>query len=266
MNEQHSSAYSLSAEELFDYKRHGFLKRPRVFGAGELASLRDAVERAVSKASALSAQGKTYHLDEKRFVDVGDMTVQFEHSPSSNIVRVIEPVHHLDPLLEALVDDPRVVQPMQSIIGQTRLSVWTNKLNLKRAGDGSGFGWHQDSPYWVHDCGHVDLLPNVYIAFDDASEANGCLQVVKGSHLEGCLPGTSNGTQLGGFFTDPDRFDETQAVLMEVPAGSMVFFDPHSVHGSSRNQSDRARRAIIMTYQPADFPMLKTGQVRNAGG
>jgi hypothetical protein len=34
------------------------------------------------------------------------------------------------------------------------------------------------------------------------------------------------------------------------------------VHGSGPNESDKPRRAIIITYQPAGFAALKSGQVR----
>jgi len=263
MRQQYSSSHSLSEEELFSYREHGFLIRRGVFPEEELHDLREVVEAAVDRAHTQTVQGKTYFLDNKRFVDVGNMTVQYEHEANSDTVRVIEPVQHLHPGLEALIFDERIVDPVKSILGTDGVSIWTNKLNLKRGREGSGFGWHQDSPYWVHDSDHVDLLPNVYLAFDDATRENGCLKVIDRSHLNGCLPGTSDGTQLGGFFTDPGCFDEADEVLMEAPAGSLVFFDPHSIHGSAPNESDRPRRAIVMTYQPADFPMLKTGQVCN---
>jgi ectoine hydroxylase-related dioxygenase (phytanoyl-CoA dioxygenase family) len=53
---------------------------------------------------------------------------------------------------------------------------------------------------------------------------------------------------------------------MVVAAGSLVFFSPHSVHGSLPNRSDRPRRALVLTYQPAGHPMLKSGVVRNVVG
>lgn len=256
------SDFSLSTSELRFYREHGYLVRTGVFAESELHRLRSSVEDAVSCAFDQTRDGRTYMLDGKRFVDVDTMTVQFEHAPGSDTIRVIEPVQHLHPDLEGLVTDRRIVEPIKTIIG-SEVSVWTNKLNMKRGAEGTGFGWHQDSPYWIHDSDHVDLLPNVYLAFDDATEDNGCLRVIDRSHLSGCLPGTADGSQLGGFFTDPGCFSESDAVSLTLKAGSIAFFDAHTVHGSNPNLSDRARRAIVMTYQPAGFPMLKTGEVRN---
>jgi ectoine hydroxylase-related dioxygenase (phytanoyl-CoA dioxygenase family) len=47
-----------------------------------------------------------------------------------------------------------------------------------------------------------------------------------------------------------------------VSAGSLVFFSPHSVHGSQPNRSDRPRRALVLTYQPGGLRMFKEDRVR----
>ena len=258
-------SFDLTADETAGYGLDGFLIRRSVFRPDEVAQLRDAVERVAVLAGQLSDSGRTYVLDGNRFVDVDEVTIQFEHTPGSESIRVIEPVHRLDARLDALVDDPRIVQPMRGLVGCDAVALWTDKLNLKRPLEGSGFRWHQDSPYWIHESNHVDQLPNVLVALDDATVANGCFRVVRGSHTRGCLPGLADGSQLEGFFTSPESFDEAQQVPMVVPAGSQVFFSPHSVHGSFPNRSDQPRRALVMTYQPAGFPMLKSGATRNAG-
>ncbi|MGI9431156.1 MAG: phytanoyl-CoA dioxygenase family protein, partial [Myxococcota bacterium] len=67
-------------------------------------------------------------------------------------------------------------------------------------------------------------------------------------------------------FTDPDFFDESQQVLAEMPAGSICFFSPHTVHGSEPNHSERQRRALVVTYQPADKRMFKVPRTRNITG
>lgn len=257
--------HRLSDEEAREYRSRGFLVRQDQFDGAELAALIQAVEDAAALALARSecAQAaSSYVLDGKRFVDLDHITVQFEPPPFDPAIKVIEPVCDLHPLLDSLLDDPRLTAPMRDILGSESIGLWTNKLNLKRPQAGSGFGWHQDSPYWIHDCSHVDLLPNVMVVLDDAHRANGCFEVIRGSHREGCLPGTNDGSQLGGFYTDPERFDPAHAVALEVPAGSLIFFDPHIVHGSGPNSSETPRRALILTYQPAGHPTLKSRQVR----
>ena len=92
--------------------------------------------------------------------------------------------------------------------------------------------------------------------FDDSTD-NGCLHLIRGTHKLGMLPGCNDGRQLAGFYTDPKYFDESDQVAVEVPAGSLVFFDPLIVHGSPANTSSRPRRGIILTYQPAHRPTLK---------
>ena len=258
--------HPLTEEEFAVYRRDGFLVRERVFDAKEVERFQAAADLAAERAREAAASGRTYHLDGNRFVDAGYRTVQFEHSPGSELVRVVEPVHDLADALDALVDDPRLIVPMRQLVGADAIALWTDKLNLKHPREGSAFGWHQDSPYWIHDCGHVDRLPNVMVTFDDASESNGCFRVIRGSHTRGCLPGTEDGSQLGGFYTDPDCFDEADQVALEAPAGSAIFFDPHTVHGSQPNTSDLPRRAMVITYQPMGFPQLKSGVVRNVGG
>ncbi|MEQ9002219.1 MAG: phytanoyl-CoA dioxygenase family protein [Pseudomonadales bacterium] len=255
--------HALSPAERGRYDADGFLVRRGVLRAAEVAALRDAAERTALAAAALAARGRSYHLDGNRFADADGVTVQFEHGAGSGTVRVVEPAHVFDPRWDALLDDDRLVAPMRALVGCDRVALWTDKLNLKRPREGSGFRWHQDSPYWIHDCGHVDRLPNVMVILDDATAANGCLRIIRGSHRQGRLPGTDDGTQLGGFFTDPGSFDEADQVPIEAPAGSLVFFSPHAVHGSLPNRSAAPRRAWIATYQPGDQRTLKLPCTRN---
>jgi ectoine hydroxylase-related dioxygenase (phytanoyl-CoA dioxygenase family) len=99
-------------------------------------------------------------------------------------LRVVEPVNDLEPLFEQLLDEPRLCQPMKQLVPAEQLALWTAKLNFKHSQVGSGFGWHQDAPYWVHDSNHVEKLPNVMVLFDDASAENGCFRVIEGSPSE----------------------------------------------------------------------------------
>ena len=258
--------FGLSAEERERWERDGFFVRERAFCQSELVELRAAGEAVVARASdAATRDGESYRIDGNRYHEAGGATIQYEHSPGSRTVRVIEPFHHLHPRFEQLIDDPRIVEPVRELVGSERVALFTDKINLKRPREGSRFRWHQDSPYWTHACSHVDQLPNVMVTLDDASRENGCFRVVAGSHTKGCLPGLEGQGQLGPVFTDPSYFDESREVLIEVPSGSLVFFSPHTVHGSQPNLSERKRRALVLTYQPSGHEMFKIPVEREAG-
>ena len=254
--------YALTADESRSWARDGYFVREASFGPDECEALNAAAERAAVDAASRVSRGRTYILDGKRFVDCEHVTVQFEHSPASEDIKVIEPVNAFDSTFESVVDDPRITAPIRDLLAAQTISLWTAKLNLKRPGVGSGFGWHQDSPYWIHDHDDVDHLPNVMVTFDAADAANGALAVLRGSHRSGCLPGTDDGTQLGGFYTNPSAMNDADEVVIEAPAGSLVFFSPHIVHGSRPNKSARPRRAMVITYQPGHRPTLKSRRLR----
>ena len=258
---------SLSADERAAYERDGFFSRLAVFSEPELKELRDAAEQVVQRAqaNAKSVREDDYAIDGNHYVEAGGSTIQYEHQSGSETIRVIEPFHHLHPAFDRLIDDARIVAPMCGIVGSERVALWTDKINLKRAREGSGFRWHQDSPYWSHACDHVDQLPNVMLALDDADEDNGCFRVIRGSHRKRYLPGLGDGSALGPLFTDPAAFDENDQVPAVVPAGSLIFFNPHTVHGSQPNRSDAPRRALVLTYQPAGHQMFKVAATRDAG-
>ena len=263
-------ALELSPAERLAWNRDGFFLRPRAFALEEVAALALAAERVVAQAErGIEASGERYAIDGNRYVEVEldawRSTVQLEHRTGSVTVRVIEPFHHLDAWFGRLVDDPRIVEPMRALVGSPRVALFTDKLNLKRPREGSAFGWHQDSPYWAHFCAHLDRLPNVMLALDDAGPENGCLRVIRGSHRAGPLPGRRGEGVLGPLFTHPDHVDVSAQVAAAMPAGSLLFFSPHTVHGSEPNRSDAPRRALVLTYQPAGLRMFKVDRVRDAG-
>jgi hypothetical protein len=260
--------HELTDAERSAYAEEGFFIRRGAFSAGELDELRTAAERADAKARRAAGRrgvdAQTYRIDGNRYLDALSVTIQFEHDPTTETLRVLEPFHLLDPRFDALIDDPRLVEPIRGLVGCEDVALFTSKLNFKRPHEGSRFRWHQDSPYWAHVCRHLDQLPNVMLALDDATEANGCLRVVRGSHKEGMLPGLEGEGRLGPLFTDSRYFDESGQVPAAMPAGSLLFFSPHTVHGSEPNRSAAPRRALIYTYQPAGHRLFKLDATRNA--
>lgn len=255
----------LTPAERRAWREDGFFLRPAVFAAGELAELRAAAESVAARVLSAASEERGYRVDGHGYADVLDATLQYEHRRRSRAARVIEPFHHLDPRFEALVDDPRLVEPARALVGEPRVSLFTDKLNLKRPREGSRFRWHQDAPYWAEAGADAERMPNAMLALDDAAESNGCLRVVRGSHRAGALPGGSGPGRLEPLYTDPRRFDASAQVPAVMPAGSLLFFHAQSVHGSEPNRSERPRRALVLTYQPAGRSMFRLPRVREAG-
>ena len=115
----------LNKQELEQWRADGYFVRHGVFSHAEVSALRKAVDTAATKADSWAQYGKTYMLDGKRFVDRHQCTMQYEHKPGSTTLRVVEPINLLDRRIDQLVDDPRLVVPMQSLVGSPNLSLWT---------------------------------------------------------------------------------------------------------------------------------------------
>ncbi|NNL86678.1 MAG: hypothetical protein HKP27_13545 [Myxococcales bacterium] len=255
---------ALSATERKAYEDEGFFHRAAVFEAGELVEVRSAVEEVARDLEARASAGRAYALDEHDFVELPDTRLQIERETErgkGRRLRVAEPVVHLHPRLDALVDDPRFVLPMQDLVGAP-VALFTDKLNLKRPRIGSRFRWHQDAPYWAHASSHVGRLPNVMLTLDDSDATNGCLRLLRGSHRHGYLPNEEGNGRLGALFTHPDAVARFAVAEIGLPAGSLCFFHPFAVHGSAANRSDCERRALVLTYQPAGFPMFQRTEKR----
>jgi ectoine hydroxylase-related dioxygenase (phytanoyl-CoA dioxygenase family) len=141
------------------------------------------------------------------------------------------------------------------VLGVEELGPFTSKLNLKRAREGSQFPWHQDYPYWYVAAGtRAEDVVTAIVFLDDATEDNGAVRVLPGSHLNG--PAPRDPTDPTHFLTDPARLDTSREVLVEVPAGSVLWFGAFLVHRSSPNATGQHRRALLPSWQPAGRPRL----------
>lgn len=148
----------------------------------------------------------------------------------------------------AIVRSRQIVATMQQLLGD-EVYHYHHKLILKEARVGGAWAWHQDYGYWY---GNGCLSPDMgscLIAIDPATRENGCLQVVKGSHLLGRMEHGRVGDQTGA---DPER---VAAVLQRLPLvycdmkpGAAIFFHANTLHRSDQNTSENPRWAFICCY------------------
>ena len=95
-------------------------------------------------------------------------------------------------------------------------------------------------------------MASCMISIDRATLANGCLQVIKGSHRLGRLEHGKVGDQTGA---DQGRvahiLRHMEVVPVEMEPGTALFFHCNLLHRSARNVSEDPRWSLICCYNAA---------------
>jgi ectoine hydroxylase len=146
----------------------------------------------------------------------------------------------------------RVVDTMEDMLGG-EVYHYHSKLTAKEPHEGGAWEWHQDYGYWYNNGCLFPLMASVMVALDKSTRANGCLQVVRGSHHLGRIDhGIVNGAQVGA---DPRRVDEIlkqmEIVYAEMEPGDGLFFHSNVLHRSDQNRSPDRRWTVLMCYNAA---------------
>jgi ectoine hydroxylase-related dioxygenase (phytanoyl-CoA dioxygenase family) len=237
----------------------GFLVQEAALDRDEVGRLRAVVEdvaaRVATRARREGAGPEARMANGARIQFSSHTNIQWEWAHGSEQIRLLEPCDHLDPAIAELFDDERLVGPARTALGLDAVAPFTSKLNLKRAREGSEFPWHQDYPYWYAACREdaADMVTAI-VFLDDADAGNGALRVLPGSHLGG--PARRDRAEPTQFLADAATLDTAHEVVVEVPAGSVIWFGSFLVHRSSPNTSGRDRRALLPTWQPTGRPRL----------
>jgi phytanoyl-CoA hydroxylase len=129
----------------------------------------------------------------------------------------------------------------------------TSILFCKPARIGSRQPWHQDVIY--QDSGFRDINPvsgTLWLAIDEATIENGCLEFIRGSHRFGLV--RHEGSNAPDKARQPEIdiaavFPGVTPVSVPLAPGSGVFFDGLAAHGSASNRSAKRRRAITFGFR-----------------
>jgi hypothetical protein len=167
------------------------------------------------------------------------------------IIRLAVENQLYDDVYSAIVRSRRIVDVMEQLL-DGEVYHYHHKMILKEPKIGGAWEWHQDYGYWYHNGCLAPDLASCMIAIDRATRANGCLQVLKGSHHLGRIDHGKVGDQTGA---DLERVNvacqRLELVHVELAAGAAVFFHCNLLHRSDQNTSDEPRWAFICCYNAA---------------
>lgn len=234
-------ADALSAEQLNAYERDGFLVMPDLFNAQEVQALMDELERMSADPALLSRE-------------------EAITEPGSQALRSIFRVHELNPLLAKLVRDPRVANVARQVLG-SEVYIHQSRINMKPGFNGKEFYWHSDFETWHIEDGMPSMRAvSCSILLTDNNECNGPLMLVPGSHRQfivcaGETPEDNYKQSLKQQETGvPDELSLKLLVeqggieAVSAKAGSVIFFECNTMHGSSGNISPWPRANAFFVY------------------
>jgi ectoine hydroxylase-related dioxygenase (phytanoyl-CoA dioxygenase family) len=154
-----------------------------------------------------------------------------------------------------------VVPAAQLLNGAVRF--WHDQLFCKPPRHGGVVAWHQDYSYWTRTVPMAHLT--CWIALDDASKENGCLQYVPGSHQWNLLPITGLAGDMDSMKTvlTTEQRERFTPLAIELRRGEASFHHPLMVHGSLANTSTLPRRGTVINAirdgvrSASDAPLLE---------
>jgi phytanoyl-CoA hydroxylase len=141
--------------------------------------------------------------------------------------------------------------------GDSAVCHFHSKLMQKEPRVGGAWEWHQDYGYWYkNEFLFPEQMISIMIAITTANKANGCLQVIGGSHKMGRIEHGFAGEQVGASQHYVDLALKTMPlVYVELEPGGCAYFSPQSA--SPLRGKFVGSRALV-----AYFRLQPSGQYR----
>lgn len=207
----------LSANQLKQYKDEGFVSSIDIFSKERANEVRKEIE----------------FIEEK-------MPGELNKSGRYN-------AHLISPLLDEVTHDSKILDAVQSIIGENILVCGTT-LFIKNPNEKGFVSYHQDAKY-------IGLKPynwvTAWVAITDSNKHNGCMRMWSGSHKED-LKDHDQMFNKGNLLTRGQTVKNVpikNTIPLILKAGQMSLHHPTVVHGSDLNKSnDRRIGFVIQSY------------------
>ncbi len=218
------------AESLIaDYQRDGVIVLRQWLSPEELADARTQVAR--------------YQAEQLARLPPGDYTLE----PDGRTVRNLWRLEQHDAWFRDFALQPRFLEALRPLLTGEPVLVGVETFN-KPALVGSAVPPHQDNAYF---CQTPPDVLTLWIALDAATEANGAVEYLPGSHHELRAHRASGvkGNSMG--LAEPPRAGESGAFLGIINPGDALVHHCQTIHFSAPNRSPEPRLSLICVYRAA---------------
>jgi len=261
---------TVSEEQARHFRKHGWVRIPRLHNAEELQVLLATMEKGFANPPDTDkTYGKPAAQTPKDVVSNND---------AKTVLLNVRELNLYYPESKPVVMHPRVGRAIKTLLGVPKVRLFSETYLNKPPG-GLSTPWHQDWPLQPFDRRET---VNCWVALDDITMDQGPLQVVSGSHRLGSLympTDFSNQPPLSGLLTKEDvellwtlaapsdkDIEGVPVHSQPFSAGDALVFYGSALHGAPANNTQRHRRGYTRSIISADvrytgMPYLKTDSV-----
>lgn len=227
----------LSEEQLLSFIINGFLVVEDVLSPDEVKVLSDRTD--------MIAAGEADHIPETS-LQLEQVFREGEKPVENQVLstRKLFDIAVYDPVMWQHVVHPKIVAIISDLLGSNDIKLYGDQLFMKPPEVGTEVPWHQDSASW-RDIFPMELV-SAWTAIDEATEDNGCLSYIPGTHRWGMM----HKDKVNWFLSE---FGSDQWPIIPAPLkpGSISFHHSLTLHHTCANLSGKRRRGYSVHYMRA---------------
>lgn len=253
-----------------NFKQNGYGVIENFLTKEEVEGMRNEASRLIrdesrSQSNKLQIFGNEINMKSRYFLDSSDKicyffeknavnleTLQLQMPEEQSLAKIAHALHCLNPVFNKVTVSDKVKDVFRAIDFKEP-TVVQSMVIFKNPQVGGAYTPHQDASFLFAEPTH---LAGLWLAMDDATPINGCLEFIPGSHKWPLARryvrtgNTQDGEDLLEWTAPPMDFDESKFVKVPVKKGDLVLIDGLVVHRSAANKSDKPR--WIYTFHAYD--------------
>ena len=208
------------------YKRDGVVRVNSFFSLPEVAAIRE----------------RLHHYTRTIAPSLPATDVVFEADGVA--VRNLWRMEQHDPFFAEIAARPAVRRLVATLVHGNPELMAVETFN-KPARIGSGVPPHQDNAYF---CQSPPDVLTIWVALDAATDENGPIYYIRGSHAGGILPHQPSGIQ-GNSMGIAVGFDKSDPFIGTLAPGDALIHHCQTIHYSSPNKTDHPRCGLLMVFR-----------------
>ncbi len=232
--ETFAASVTLNSQQIAFFREHGFLRLESICPLDEVEFLREVYDRLFATQAGRD-QGAQF-----------DMVGRDEDGQPQASPQIINPVFFA-PELEHTSFRSNALAIAQQLLGADAFWAFEHAI-LKPPAIGAPTPWHQDEAFRRdHPPGFQEI--SIWMPLQPATEENGCLEFVPGSHRGPVLRHASPGGDPRVHALEcVGEFDAATAISCPLPPGGCTIHHCRTLHHAGPNRSTIPRRAYIQGF------------------